>query len=147
MFVLSLPSPGFQHTEKLQPCLCFVPGFNTVIIKLQRYSCFLYFLPGFDTVTSYSGSYEININGKSWFRSAPPFVVANGIRYSISNSAIFHRQLPDMDEELLLKSAEPRTGQDNLGQFQGILYEYFAGETRIDLQIRTYQSAVVFSQV
>ena len=98
-------------------------------------------------MTSYSGSYEISINGKPWFRSSPPFVVANGIRYSINNSAIFRRQLPDMDKELLLKSAEPRTGQDELGQFRGILYEYIAGETRIDLQIRSYQSAVVFSQV
>ena len=118
-----------------------------MIITLQRCSYFLYFLPGFDTVTSYSGSYEISINGKPWFRSSPPFVVANGIRYSINNSAIFRRQLPDMDKELLLKSAEPRTGQDELGQFRGILYEYIAGETRIDLQIRSYQSAVVFSQV
>ena len=96
---------------------------------------------------SYSGSYEISINGKTWFRSAPPFVVANGLRYSISNFEIFRGQFPDMDKALLLKSAEPRTGQDEFGQFQGILYEYFAGETRIDLQIRSYQSAVVFSQV
>ena len=73
--------------------------------------------------------------------------MADGLRYSFNATRVFRRELPDMDKKLLLKSQEPRAGSDDLGKYSGFLYEYFAGETRMDLEIRSYESAVVFSQV
>ena len=104
-------------------------------------------LAGLNTTLTYSGSYEIRIHGKQWFESAAPFVVADGLRYSVNGSAIFRGQVPAMDRQLLLKSQEPSQGSDVLGRFTAFDYVYFAGDTRMDLGIRSYQSAVVFSQV
>ncbi|KAK7495773.1 hypothetical protein BaRGS_00012993, partial [Batillaria attramentaria] len=101
---------------------------------------------GLNSTLTYSGSYEIRINNKQWLNSADAFVVADGIRYGNNNSAIFSGQVPGVDSRLLLKSAQDRKGQDTLGDFRAMRYEYFAGETQVDMEIRVYDSMVVFSQ-
>lgn len=121
-------------------------GGEVSVCKCVRVT-FLLSAAEFNVTLTYDGSFGIRVGDKPWFTSAPPFLVADGVRYGVEAFVVFPGEIPIIDAPLVWTAAEWVDGKDALGSYRGVSYTYYANTTRLLLTIRAYDSIVVFTQV
>ncbi|XP_046368497.2 uncharacterized protein LOC124143542 [Haliotis rufescens] len=98
---------------------------------------------GLRVETSATGYYNVYVNGTQWIRGSQAFFFVNGGKYT-TDGVLGHLG------NLTLRNTEHDQGQDMLGFWKRITYNYYADDSPIQLSIKSYVEggvpAVVFGQ-
>ena len=88
-------------------------------------------------VCTEDGRYTVTVGGEGWMKSGPTYFTANGKRYN------------NMDGSLKLVKTMDIAGEDDVGPWKGVAFQYMAGSTSVVASIRGYTNvaAIVFAQV
>ena len=74
-------------------------------------------------------TYEIKVDGDTWFSSGPTFTTVGSQRFAVEDGSLVHQG-----------EGEPRRGEDKLGAFSSVSHSWLAGSAAFETLVLQHDS-------